>query len=258
MKIVRYKTTCYSQKEFGIKEDIRELTRVARGKVSDYRTIWADKLQNKANELVSSQGSLLDQHLSNRVINPTLEKKLLRESFNRGNRVIGARVNRDYDANHVYSSDSPFFFAVKHSKAIPTRMKNKIINATKKSKNIIFHPSNSGSEKLAHELGHTINMGSRNPYYRIVNQLAGEANQDFSDSGMNYRNPLKAAYDSGMIILEEANANRHARKFLKKHGISPEEMKIAEKSLKAGMDSYKNLGKAAIYNSLGNVIRGKQ
>lgn len=257
MKVVRYKTIYYSQKEFGIKEDIRELTRVARGKVRNYRTIWADKLQNKANELVSSQGSLLDQHLSNKVINPTLEKKLLRESFNRGNRVIGASVTGT-DANHVYSSDSPFFFKVKYSKVIPTRMKSKIINATNKNKNIIFHPSNSGSEKLAHELGHTVNMGSKNPYYRIINQLAGEANQDFSDSGMNYRNPLKAAYDSGMIILEEANANRHARKFLKKHGISSKEMEIAEKSLRAGIDSYKNLGKAAIYNSLGNVIRGKQ
>lgn len=257
MKVIRYRSK-NSQKEFGIRENLLNFAKSANRKIGEHRTIWADKLQNRANELVNSQSSLLDQHLSNRVINPTLEKKLLRESFRRGNRVIGAGINKNNDTNHVFASDSPFFFAVKHSRVIPTRMKNKIMNASKKNKNVIFHPSKSGSEKLAHELGHTINMGTWNPYYRIVNQLAGEANQDFEDSRMNYRNPLKAAYDSGMIILEEANANRHARRLLKKHGISPEEMKIAEKSLKAGIDSYKNLGKAAIYNSLGNVIRGKQ
>lgn len=257
MKVIRYKTTYYSQKEFGIKEDLINLGKTAKRKIKENRGRLADKLQDRARELMSKQDSLLDQHLSNKVINPTLEKKLLRESFKRGNRVLGLSTTGS-DVNQVYSSKSPIFNFINNSDRVPKRTKKKIINAAKKSKSVIFHPSNTGSEKLAHELGHAINMDNKNFIYRSINRLAEKSNQRAQDSGyIDYNNPLKAAYDSGVILLEEATANRHARELLKKHGISSEEMEIAEKSLKAGMDSYKNRGKAAIYNSLGKIIRGK-
>ncbi len=258
MKVIRYKTTYYSQKEFGIKEDLINLGKTAKRKIKENRGRLADQLQDRAEKLIKERdGSILDRHLSTRVINPTLEKKLVRESIKRGNRILGFSV-MDSGSNSVTpTSCNEFFKKIAENNYIPSRNKRKVLNAVKKSKNIIFHPVGSGSEKLAHEIGHTINRESKNPIYKKINQMAEKACVDSEREDYEFENPLKVAYNSGVILLEEVAANRQAKKLLKEHGISPEELKVAKKSLKAGIDSYKNTGKAAVYRSLSNALRGR-
>lgn len=147
----------------------------------------------------------------------------------------------------------------KNSKKIAEQLRNsrdkkKWRNSANKDAYQIAHPSGSGIELLAHELGHVdnatkggkirkaINKIANNSKVRAESQLSAAYGNDGATGGSvlgTIRESLRRFKNKKLIDLEERNASKRGIKFLKEKGASKEEIKQAKENLKIAGKTYK-------------------
>lgn len=158
--------------------------------------------------------------------------------------------NREYPTQYGY----PEFPS--HLIGYRDRMKygKRLSRALAKGKQFeIRYDRREGPETLAHELGHVMNKEKKKlydipgKYQNIISKankkLRGDQKilmENGPDGSSKLRDAFKRFVSSKVIQAEERNASRNALKLLKKNGATKEELKKAERNLKAMGDTYKN------------------
>lgn len=216
--------------------------------------------------------------------NSLVEKGLIREARKNKSRVIGIIGPSSKSENLTIpitdiKSDIINEAIKNSSNKTEASYYRKILNTSnsRKTKFIIQHPSGSGTDLLAHEIGHTANNNSKNPITRWISKSQqkprenhiniqksvltkdntnGLKNNELEGDALTiYKNPIKALIDNGLIKAEEVNASNTGFKLLKKHKMPEEQLKEAVGMYQAGISTYKNSGKAKFKESLANIIQ---
>lgn len=216
--------------------------------------------------------------------NSSIEKRLIREARKNNSRVIGTIGSSSKGENLAIPitdiKSEIINKAIKNSSnKAEANYYRKILNTVNngKTKYIIQHPSGTGTDLLAHEIGHTANSNSKNPVVRWIsksqqiprenhikiqrsvllkNKVGGIKNNELEgDALIVYKNPIKAFINNKLIKAEETNASNTGFKLLKKLGMPKEQLTEAAGTYKAGLSTYKNSGKAEVKESLANIIQ---
>ena len=234
----------------------REYSAVGR-KISN----WADKEIYKAEKGAAIAGRKLNENLG---VN---NSKLLKESIREGRDKYNARTVSPWTA---------FGFST-NGRKVPTGSSNidtksireegydelrktkKMNNIIKNNDNIIIHGTEiftrKGKEKSAraeshaHEVGHLKN-NSRNNWLIKRSRKSREKFETSEENGepapASLREGISRFLDKISIIHDEKKANKNALKFLKDKGATKEELEKAEKTLRLGLETYKQHGRAYV------------
>lgn len=172
----------------------------------------------------------------------------MNNSPSKGNIISSNKPSKDIDKNDIKIVSERY---MKEDRPGP-----KLENASKSSTNIIFHPSGSGTEQLAHEIGHVMNRNSRNPISKAISNSEVSKYHNQTDM-INKKGLLNIAkgYIKGKVKLhEESKATKKGLELMKELGASKEEMKIARKNLKDMENSYRSGSKLSYLYPLKNTI----
>lgn len=273
------------QKEFGFIQDVRRsgLGRTMKRNIGRFR---ADLVKRYGDDIILQDINKNREYISKLTTNPlnnnpSLEKNLIREANKNNARVIGYDTggrgnsilgNTKGDLNE-YSSDLASEIIGKNKEGISKygaknylRYGRKIDNAISSGKSIIIHPSGSGSDLLAHELGH---LKSQNGSLLSRGRLLDEASTKVQESGYGFLEsgglkdtttgiiPGVKRYLKGRVILaNERKASKNALDILKKNGATPEELSIAKKNLLGtALGTYKTVSDAYTRIPFKNLIQ---
>lgn len=216
------------------------------------------------------------------------EYKLIREAKNRGARVIGVLGKENIHSGNNVTFPKSSLQDIDTSKLIDKneiRYFKKINNAIKDKRveYIIQHPSMTGTDALAHEIGHVENSLSKNPIIKYISnknkyggirERRGEIAKNIilpkrkinsssklinnnveGNSEVVYNSPIKNLLHNKFIIQEEKNANKKALKLLKKNGMPKELIDNARFNFDLAEKSYKLSGKASLKESFAEKIQ---
>lgn len=267
----------YAQKEFGFIQDVRRsgFGRTMKRNIGRFRNKIADKIDDSIENDFNKHGKVLFEYRQGeRMINPNIERRLMRDVKSNNSRVVGVDLDgmkgnytalnsamRDKFGDPRKAAESlisnPFYSNAE-------RIKNKISNSLSKGENVIFHPSGSGTDYLAHELGHIKNSSSKNPIRRLINKIGNNegvrtdfnkfASFGLNDDGIGVGTSVSRFIKGKTILREEKNATNNALRDLKRNGATQNELTTAKKSLQQGIDTYKNLVPAYYKAPISNLI----
>lgn len=195
------------------------------------------RVLKKTNKLGNKVGSTKTKNI------PEIDEKLKEEARNLNAEIFDYDLNIGQNRNVVidlpnYKEDGGLYDTVRKSSGESAA--EKVKKAAKEGKSLIFHPKNSGTEMLAHELGHLDNeikggrirkaaaKISKNPSILEDNYKAGEG---YNDGSRGIKEYLRRVKNSAAIISDEANASISGLKMLKKHGMSNKDLIKSAKNL---------------------------
>lgn len=246
----------YRQKEFGIVSDIYHsgAKRAYKKYAGRARKKIAARIEKSiAKDELKYNNALRDYLSMNKVQNKDVERKLLREGKKRGARTFGTDLD-GMGGNYTSSSKTSKEIA----EALHGQDKKKWQNSANKDAFQIVHPSGSGTELLAHELGHVDNATKGGKIRKAINKRANsrKVRAEFQSSGAygndgatggsvlgTIKESLRRFKNKKLVDIEERNASKRGIKFLKENGASKEEIKQAKENLEKAGKTYKTLGK---------------
>lgn len=259
------------QKEFS------RLTEAIKGarNIKATKRLWSIKLNKRIKdniEKLDKQMELIDSRHYNPVINPTLDNRLVEIAEKRGKLVHPARIDNSL-ANNVVKEIEPQDFKqgeliVHNSPEVVADLKRQLGKRTE----YISHPDNSGSERLAHELGHIENARPiLHPISWINSRLANRKVVRFGieetataqrfgqpdEKSRGWWRTLGRYLAAKSVNHEESTANKNAIKFLKKAGATPKEIEQSQANLANNIATYEPSGEVYWLTSLRNTIRPK-
>lgn len=204
------------------------------------------------------------------MVNNKIERELLRDSKSKGARVLDAgdlmggnftlskRIN-DHRLNFLKKNGSKNALN-DYAKEVSMmnnrdydnynlgikRFKNRIKNSVAKGEHQILHSSGSGTDFLAHEIGHIDNEKSKG-LRKLINKIGNDPDNRYNfqialqggkDDNSSIREGIKRFIKGKSIVQEEKNASKYALKKLKELGASNEELQQAKNNLKDALKSY--------------------
>lgn len=214
------------------------------------------------------------------VKNSILDRKLMKESNNLGGKVTrlnptntGGKVipavekNKLDLSNHYFNpTDKETIFFPEDALLKNYRRKvgmnlNQAIDSGKYS-DIIFYPVGSGTETLAHEIGHLSNSKSKG-IRRLINQTGNKDMGDFNHFiKNNWRDNSSGLLEAGkrfikgkVLLAEESNASKYGRSIMKNLGASVKDIDQTKKIQDRFLDTYKNQVSAYWKSPLKNKIQ---
>lgn len=238
------------QREYSIISELRRsgVKRVYKKYVGRARKSAAQKIQDSIDKDIDKYSKAINKYMTaEKVINPELEKKMVKEAEKRGARVL----NKDIDG-----------IGGSYTAKADVAKKGKIATDQEigDAKYVVTHPEGRGAEILGHEVGHVDNMEAGKKLYDIPGKIRraiskkandpkvrGEMNLSTTyydnDGSIGIKEAYKRFLKKKAIDIEEANASKNSIKFLKKNGADSDDIKIAKKSLGRAEDTYKHLNK---------------
>lgn len=260
-KVKRY-SCYYQQREYGVFQDLKHsgLNRTYKKYIGRARKKVANKILEGIKKDIDASnlaGNNITYNPELHKINKKLRNNLVKEANKRNIRVLGTNLDPwEGRGNYFFSKESAernnLVENLKYQRNVRTGKKAE--NALKKSDHVIFHPTNSHTVGLAHEMGHVENATGKNKFRRWINKKSQKIREKLLD-GQNKKGILesiKKKIDNSILLQEERNATKKGLKLFKKSGANKEEMKDAKKFLKLGEESYKKASSAdaklPIYN----------
>ena len=234
------------QREYGIVSELHHsgAKRVYKKYVGRARKKLAQKIQDSMDlDEMKRQEAMSKFMVGERVNNPELEKKMIKEAEKRGAKVF------DKDIDGIGGS---YTFDAKTAKKTGIANEEELGNV----KYGIVHPKGKGAEVLGHEVGHVDNAESGKKKWDILGKIKKKINKvandpmtrgemniatyyENNDGAVGLKEGAKRFLKKKAIDIEEGNASRKSLKFLKDSGASKDEIKIAERNLKLAGDTYK-------------------
>lgn len=277
MKVIRTKTiykeltfseaieqTYLYQKEFGIiPSGVKRFGNKAINRVRSGRDNWIKSIENKLDDNMFEKLDIIDKYQeANRIHDFELDKKLLREAKNNKMRVL--RTDRGLNPMVISNKQKVKPDLDKIEEVYGRRFRKKMENSLNKGEDVILYPRLSGSEDLAHEIGHKMNE-SGSLIDRAVSKFNREVSRDnfnkFSDGSpyADKKSGVKELITRGIkgksVIKEETNANKKGLDLLKKYGVKKEDLERAGKNLEIGTNSYRNDAKSYNKTPLLNILK---
>ena len=219
------------QREFGL---IGNLIKNIRGKVSN-------KIERSIIKDFERRSSVLDSIRSRKLVNSNSEKEIS-DIARRKYKAEIINTNDPYLVDNNLNRVSSLSDIIKTAES--SGVDKKYIEELKKNNYYILHPSKSGTENLAHEIGHIQNKEDKNLIKNTIRKLADKYPTDKRDPstilkdsgvGLSIKNYIKG----NILLQEERNANKNAIKLLKKSGYNPDKIKDSKESLKKNLMTYK-------------------
>lgn len=257
------------QKEYNIIDDTYRsgIKRAYKKTIGNFRRNTAkrltDSIKSDINQVKESSRKLSN---SSSIQNKSVENNLIKEASKEG--IIVSNVKVDNTKGNYLVKDVNDQDLIEYSNNFGNKKEDveKLKNQIKKSHKFISHPENSGSEKLAHEIGHVKNEKGiiSKQISKIANsektrsQIRSSFNKvrDTGDDGsLGVKESAKRFVRAKAVELEENNANRKGLKLLKKSGASKEELNKARDNYKEGSKSYKHSGNVSWKTSLRNTVQ---
>lgn len=238
------------QREFGILSDV-----VNSGVKRSYQRYAGKARRSIGNKLKDSirddmrKANLANNYAhSNMVVNGEVDKNLIRYSKGKNNSRVMNIVDRSGNSlPNGASKSKDLLNEINESSEVrdelSDRMIRKLKNSAEKSDYIVTHPSGSGVEKLAHEIGHIEN--SKGGIFKgVINRMNDNIiknrsgyNKYKSDRGIG--KSVKEYLKGKVNYIEERNASKNAMKLLKDQGLDNKGLSESKRSLDAALDSYK-------------------
>lgn len=219
------------------------------------RRTWASKLTERIKEnarelarrdLIATSSQPLE--------NPTIEDKLVKMANDQGKLVHPAMVE-PFPSNSLVDELVPKDFTPGETLTIlnPPHVVTDLVNKLEGRTEFISHPKYSGSERLAHELGHLENSKPlKHPISWLNSKLANskKTRQGYADTVYDrdeippsgWGETMRRYIASKSINHEEKVANKRGIKILKKVGATPEELERSKVNLKLNEDTTNQLG----------------
>lgn len=268
------------QRQFGWTTS--KIIRPLKSKIGHVRRSAADKLYQSGlksgakNEAVEAELEKIQT-----ITNKSLRNSLLKHEVPKANATVayGSGAGKSNGATIYRENIKPGFGNL--TKYAPPRDEGvkflkRILKKEGRSSGIAMS-KDSGIEFLAHELGHAqgkIAKGKRGLISASdprnlknsgdkgsISHFKERSRFEIRESGgkkVGFKESLKDlltnSRNSRAIIAEENAATREGIKMLKRHGATPEELKLAERNLGLVGDTYRNAGKKSVKTSLGRVI----
>lgn len=266
------------QRQFGwaTSKIIRPLkSKIGHARRSAAKELYQSGMESKA----KNKATVAELKRSKKIINKSLRNSLLKHEAPLANATVSykAKIGKGNGAAISRDSIKPGFGEL--TKSFDPRDENiKLIKKIlkKDGRTGIALRKNSGVETLAHELGHAqgnIASGKRGliassdprnasgKYMGSISTFKEKSRKEIMESGgkkVGFKESLKDlltnSRNSKAIIAEENAASREGIKMLKRHGATPEELKLAERNLGLAGDTYRNARKATLKTSLGRLI----
>ena len=133
----------------------------------------------------------------------------------------------------------------------------KLRNAYRRGKTAVISPKRGGGiEYRAHEVGHAMRVGSKNPITKLVRKYAFNPNTrevlniNSGDQGSKrgIKEAIKGYLKGSMVVAEEKAASKNALKLLKKGGMSKEDLLRSKNNLDMSLITYKK-GRSRLWKS---------
>lgn len=248
----RYYSEYLEQREYGIGRDIKSIVSNIRksGFKEGIRKFKEDKLKKLKGEVDDLSKKLKDARdrassnekpkmSQNESIEKSLLGKLGKDTKHLEIPGMGDFMVRTKDIDHDLALR---VFENTHDRNLSSSFEK--LNKSK-FKNAINHPKGRNAEDLAHEMGHRDNSTSLNPIDRIrFNVVNRKTRSRFEDKNLNknrsgFLDTAKSYLEGKSVISEESRATNKGIKYLKKSGISDDDLKVAEENLKNNLDTYK-------------------
>lgn len=235
------------QREFGILSDVVRsgVKRSYKKYVGRARRSIGNKLKDSINKDLKDKRSAVNSFRNRDIVfDENVERKLIKESKNKYNsRTLGFPLGGDKSKNLVLKSkDIPKDLKVSDFPEDQIRVASKMINSSKKNNYIIFHPSKSGTDSLAHEIGHIQNE-NKGLFNRSISKLSSSIKMDQkplndikNDKG--FRKGLGNLIKGKIRIQEEKNASKNAIRLLKNSGMKENDINKSRRNLDTALNTY--------------------
>lgn len=252
------------------------LKRVGQKYIERARKGIAEKLKKSAKEdrkVVESINKHLNDNNSSIIHNIT-ERKLIKKAHDNGARTVGIYGKIDNTRGNnlvIFTKDldkDEIKYITNHrlTKKSRKRYYKKILNEINKGREIIIqHPSGTGVDTYAHEVGHLLNYNSKNPITKLINKNQGrilpkrrEVSKNVDkklDARVVYKNPILCWKDGKLVELEESHASTKALKLMKQLDAPEEVIKKSKINYNSANKTYKLTNKAMLKESIANIIQ---
>lgn len=250
-----YSEYLLEQREYGFLQEYKRLgLRKAIGrKIGKVRRNLGRKLEDSITEdslnLSRSNNKIKDSKVLN---NPRLDEALYKEAKD--------RKAYPFRSNNMESS------VIKTKDIDPSAYKgNKgLENIIRSNDYLIDYSRKSGSESLAHEIGHIDNETKGGLVGKIINKVANskgargrleDLDKNLGTDASGIKETAKRFLQGKAVVAEESNATKKGLNLLKKHGASESEMNDARTKLGDSLETYKNSTRISYKNALRNTVQ---
>lgn len=228
--------------------------------------------------IVNDINSLPDSYLFLRNPKKIRSNKNLRSSLYKKARENGARISTINIGGPVTTTKDTYSRVLLDANRFPNNPK-KIKRYRKRALNQgvgkyqIIVPPKTGIDELSHEIGHVINLESKNPIIHKVSKISSDPkirekhNTDYdliyningpgNHKRHGIKNVLRDFIENRSILADERRASRNGIKLLKKSGVSREDIDKAKKNMKTALNIYKRKGNVNWKTTLRNTIQTK-
>jgi hypothetical protein len=255
------------QREFGILSDVVRsgVKRSYKKYVGRARRSIGNKLDKSISEDINKRSKILDElkSRSNPVINPRSEQTISQLSSDKYNTEILTPDPSRYSGKSTYISSSKRFKNIKPddlkevSNGKFNGISNEMADILSKNKGLIISPKGSGTDSLAHEVGHVMNK--KDSILSRIRSLGDSISRSTKIPYKDLKNKKGLGlgeYVRGKIIVsEEKAASKNGMKILKGIGMSSDELRRSKEYLDKSLDTYKLEASARRKTPIKNLIQ---